>query len=234
MENMWLSCILPTIVGAEPGDEDNTQDQDQDEDQDQSGAGGAGDDRGQGESKDQDENKGDPQKKITAQQEILDRKEAQLNEKETELQELRKFKKEQEDAKLSDKEKRDQEQKELQTKNENLTKSVEKLVLKNAFLSSNDYEWHKPETALSLADLSEVEIVEENGAFKVKDPKKLAAALKALAESDPYLLKAKSNDEDEDKSWKGKSGDPSKKVPNQKQETERAKLRNKYPALRNR
>jgi hypothetical protein len=57
------------------------------------------------------------------------------------------------------------------------------LALKNAFLSDNTYLWHSSEKALRLVDLSQVEINADGTVSGLKD------ALKALATSDPYLVK---------------------------------------------
>ena len=81
---------------------------------------------------------------------------------------------------------------------EEATKTVEslrqvnsELSLKVAFLSDNTYEWQNPKRALQLIDLSQVTI-EDGG-----DVSGLKEALKALATSDPYLLKPKTEKEPE-------------------------------------
>jgi hypothetical protein len=63
-----------------------------------------------------------------------------------------------------------------------------KLALENAFLSDNTYEWQNPKRALQLIDRSGVEIGDDGAVKGLKE------ALKALATSDPYLLKAKTED----------------------------------------
>lgn len=57
------------------------------------------------------------------------------------------------------------------------------LALKVAFLQDNTYSWHNSERALRLVDLSNVEIQADGSVSGLKD------ALKALATSDPYLVK---------------------------------------------
>jgi hypothetical protein len=61
----------------------------------------------------------------------------------------------------------------------------------NAFLKDNTYNWHNADRALSLIDLSKVDIDAEGNVTGLKD------ALKALATSDPWLLKPKADGEGE-------------------------------------
>lgn len=64
---------------------------------------------------------------------------------------------------------------------------VGKLQVKVAFFSINDTEWEDPETALQLADLSDVDVSDDG---KV-DKRALKAALRDLAKRKPYLVKKK-------------------------------------------
>lgn len=228
MKTLWSSCNLPSIIGAEPDGENEDKNKDKD-----LGAGGAGD-----ENKSKDESGsdkgGDPQKKITAQDEIIARKQKALEDQEAELQELRDFKKKQEQEKLSAEELAAEQLKELETKNSNLSSGTQMLTLENEFLKSNKHVWHDPSVALTLADLTEVEVVEKDGKFSLKDPKSLEKALDALAESKPFLLKSNDEDDKEDKKWTGNSGTPPKQKRTSDDANERAKLQKKYPALRNR
>jgi Phage minor structural protein GP20 len=64
-----------------------------------------------------------------------------------------------------------------------------KLALGNAFLADNTYEWQNPARALQLIDQSGIEVSEDGTVTGLKD------ALKALATSDPYLLKNKTQEE---------------------------------------
>lgn len=233
MKSMWSSHIpnidmFPLIVGAEPDD---------DEDDDETPAGGAGAGAGgdEGRQQSEDENsKGDPQKKIQAQDEIISRKQQALDEAEQELQELRDFKKNKDAEALSAEEKRDREVQEVTEERDKLRETVQELLVQNAFLNSNEFTWHKPEQALALADLSEVEVIQgKDGKYSIKDPEKLKTAIKDLAEDSPHLLKKSTTDEEskERKPWKGNTGTP----PDRKQSKEaagREKLVSKYPALR--
>jgi phosphoenolpyruvate synthase/pyruvate phosphate dikinase len=64
------------------------------------------------------------------------------------------------------------------------------LALKVAFLSDNTYSWHNPERALKLVDLDQLEIDADGKVSGLND------ALKALATSDPYLVKQDVKTED--------------------------------------
>lgn len=226
MKTMWSSCILPSIIGAEP--DGNNEDEN---DEGANGTGGAGNDDASKDKSGADKG-GDPQKKITAQDEIIARKQKTLEEQEAELQELRKFKDEQEKAKLTAEELSAKELEDLQTRNGALSESTKSLILENEFLKSNKHVWHDPSTAMTLADMSSVEVVEKDGKFQLKDSKSLEAALDALAAAKPFLLK--SEEDDKDKTWKGNSGKPPKRKDGTEEASERASLQKKYPALRNR
>lgn len=63
------------------------------------------------------------------------------------------------------------------------------LALKVAFLSDNTYTWHNPQRALRLIDLAQLEILDDGSVRGLKD------ALKALATSDPYLIKQEVKEE---------------------------------------
>lgn len=70
-----------------------------------------------------------------------------------------------------------------QDQNVKLQETNRSLALQVAFLSDNTYSWHNPERALKLVDLDQLEIGEDGKVSGLKD------ALKALATSDPYLVK---------------------------------------------
>lgn len=61
----------------------------------------------------------------------------------------------------------------------------EALRVQNAFLTSNEHEWHSPEAALRLLDLSKVTVDADGNVQGMRD------ALQALATAHPYLLKPK-------------------------------------------
>lgn len=64
-----------------------------------------------------------------------------------------------------------------------LQQSNHDLAVKVAFLEDNTYSWQNAKRAMQLVDLSQVEIDGDGNVHGMKD------ALKALATSDPYLLK---------------------------------------------
>jgi hypothetical protein len=70
-----------------------------------------------------------------------------------------------------------------------LRETNSKLALENAFLADNTYEWHNPKRAMQVLDRSKLEIQDDGSVSGLKE------ALKALATSDPYLLKPKVEEE---------------------------------------
>lgn len=142
-----------------------------------------------------------------------------------EKQDLEARLKEYEDADKSDLEKATGTVNELTARAEKAEGNVGRLTLENAFLLDNTYDWANPKTALRLVDLSEVEIDDDG---KVTG---LDEALKALAESEPYLLKGKDDEDEDDDEEKPSAGQP----PKGKQKPgkpNRAALEKRYPALR--
>lgn len=87
------------------------------------------------------------------------------------------------DKDLPDAEKLKRDYAEAQATVEKLSTTNRELALKVAFLSDNTYSWHNPERALRLVDMSQLEIQDDGSVRGLKD------ALKALATSDPYLIK---------------------------------------------
>lgn len=231
--NLEVKSILPTLWGCD-GEGEN---------QDQSGTGGAGTGEQQssgeqpnGAGENGGESQGDPQKKIAAQEEIIARLAQQREERDAELEELKKFKEEADNAKLSEQEKVDKRIKELEESNTAKDQTLQKLVINNAFLTANDVQWHDAETALSLLDTSGFEIVvDKNGIPSVKDKQGFAKAIAKLAEDKSYLVKTPANEGDGKgpQQWQGKTGDAPKPKPNA-DSAERQRLQDKYPALRGR
>lgn len=226
--NIDLKPVFPALCGAE------------DDAENQAKTGGAGEANKGTESTDS----GDPQKKIAALVEEKDRHfndrkaaEGKLAELEPELEELRKFRKEQEDAKLSAEEKTQQAVKELETErdavkqeNENLREAMQQLVIQQAFITAGGVKWHDPEIALSKADLSAVEIeINAKGIPVVKNPAALTKAAKALAESKAFLVDSGKQDE---KPWNASGpAAPARRKGAAADDDEKAKLRRKYPTL---
>lgn len=228
--NIDFQPVFPALCGAE------------DENENQPAGSGAAAGNQTAESTDG----GDPQKKIKALEEEKDRHfnerkvaEEKLAQNVTELEELRKFREEQENAKLSADEKVQKEVKTLTDERdkanlqvETLQKAMQELVLQQAFISTGGVKWHDPEIALSKADLSAVEIeVNDKGIPVVKNPAALQKAAKALAESKAFLVD--SGKQEEGKPWtaSGPAG-AARRKPAAADDDEKAKLRRKYPTLK--
>lgn len=112
---------------------------------------------------------------------------------------------------------------------ESTANQLQSARIQNKFLASNKYNWHDPETALALIDMSDVEI-DDNGKVTGLDD-----AMKALADAKPFLLKPKDDPKDEGKgSGKGKSGNSPKNESGNGsgRQTDRDRLMDKYPGLR--
>jgi len=61
------------------------------------------------------------------------------------------------------------------------------LAIGNAFSLENTYDWHDPKAALSMLDRSRLEVADDGAVTGMK------VALKALAESNPWMLKPKAD-----------------------------------------
>ncbi len=112
---------------------------------------------------------------------------------------------------------------EAKAETEALKESLNRSRIENAFASSKKYSWKNPETALKLADLSQVTIGEDG---KVDG---LEKALEALAKSDPYLL-----DTEEDPAPKSRTAPGGTPPKPDKNKARREELLKRYPALRGR
>lgn len=190
------------------------------------------DDEDSSKDSEKDAEKGDPNAKITALEEEKSRQYKRRKEAETRAE-----KAERELAELKAKDTPEQERivkenETLKSENETLQQTIRDRTLENAFLKDNTYSWHNPGRALSLADLSNVEIDDDGKVHGLK------AALDALAKSDSYLIK---NEESKDKSDKDdddkvSTGDPKNQSRKEKSkssaETRQKALHEKYPALR--
>lgn len=95
---------------------------------------------------------------------------------EAELRQLR-------DKDLPEQEKLQRDYAEAQKQVEQLQTTNGELALKVAFLEDNTYSWQNPKRAMQLIDTSQLEIQPDGSVSGLKE------ALKALATSDPYLLK---------------------------------------------
>jgi hypothetical protein len=61
------------------------------------------------------------------------------------------------------------------------------LAIGNAFSMENTHDWHDPKAALSMLDRSRLEVADDGSVTGMK------VALKALAESNPWMLKPKAD-----------------------------------------
>jgi hypothetical protein len=179
---------------------------------------------------------GNPQAKIAAQQEIIDRLDNQRKEKDRELEELRKFKETKENESLSEQDRINKRIEKLESEIAAKDSTLQKLVVKQAFSSVEGIDWHDAGTALSLIDLSGFEIVidEKTGIPAIKDAAGFKAAAEQLAKDKPFLVKTPEKEAPKEKTgpqeWQGgKTGG----IPAPKQSEEqsrRARLLSKFPA----
>lgn len=110
-----------------------------------------------------------------------------------------------------------------------LSEQLRQTRLESAFLRSNRIEWKNPGTALKLADLSGVDIDDEGRVTG------LDKALEALAKSDPYLVKEKSEGDEEDKGKpSGSTGAPGNGGRQGSGQPKKGQLAARFPALRQR
>lgn len=181
--------------------------------------------------KDADADKGEKDKK-TATDEVaaLNRENAQRRKEASALKkkndELAAKLKEFEDKDKSDLDKASGEAAKAKAESEKLASDYQKLLIENAFLKDNKFTWVNPKAALKLADLSDVEIDDEGNVTGVEE------ALKALAKSDPYLLKVKKDEDEDDDDDKGNGATGQPVGGKKSKNTNRDKLLDKYPALR--
>jgi hypothetical protein len=179
-------------------------------------------------------NEGNPQAKIAALTEEKERHytarqqaEAKAAEQETKLNELLAEKEERERATLSEAEKTARDLEDTKQANETLAQTNRRLSIQNAFLLQNDVQWHNPEHALSLVDLSQVE-TEKDGT--IKNPDVLKAAITDLAKKNAYLVKDATPPEK--KVPPPGSGAPPQGDPPATNGLDADTLRRRFPALR--
>jgi len=193
--------IFP-IAGASPDDPSN----------DDGGAGGSGDGGGAGGSEGQggsgddggaggtgEKDAGGKESETVSKSEydkVLERMKAADRNSAEALKKL----KELEEKDLSEQEKVAKRVPELEAQVTELSEENKGLKAKVAFLESNSHSWHNPETALKLADLSEV--YGEDGSV---DKKALKKAMDDLAKENPFLVKA-ANDDGKGGGGKGGTG----------------------------
>jgi len=177
------------------------------------GSGGEGKGEGDG---------GDPPKPKTVSQDDFDTLQKRLNAADKAKGDLQKKLDDLDKAKLGEKERAEKERDEAKALAASTAAELRSSQLKIKFLSSNKYNWHDPETALALVDLSDVEVGEDG---KVTG---LEAAMKKLADSKPFLVKT-----EDDPPKNGSSGGTPKPPGggNKDAAAKRAAMEKKFPQL---
>lgn len=224
--DMVLSDLTDIVLrGSDPEDDDQNGDGDNG-DNDSSGDGANGDGSGDGDGSDssKDDGKDDELEKARSRMKAADRRAAELERR------LKEF----EDKDKSEGQRLAEENNALKETVADLTEKVRKSMLQNAFLTSSDYTWHDADAALALADLSEV--MDEDGEV---NKKALKAALKALAESKPFLVKKQGDEGDGGGSSSGGNGASGSSTGSPKNNSNKkgltdAELARLYPALSSR
>lgn len=169
----------------------------------------------------------DPQAKIRALTEEKERHFKKAQDQETELNELRKFREEQERAKLTEAQKLEADKAKAEAETNKLKEENRRLALQNAFLAANTVKWHDSAAALKLVDLSEVKV--ENG--EVQNPDALKSAIDKLAKDSPWLVNDEADEQKKERKPPPSSGTPPQgKTPDPKA-VDKDALARKYPAL---
>lgn len=213
------------VMGGAPSDDD----EDEEGDEGEGGEEGGEDDKGE-------EDVDGLKARIKALEEEKDRHYKKRSGAEKELEALRKFKEEADNAGKSETDRLKGELEKAQAAHQKALDDNKKLRLDNAFLTHNSIKWHNPGEALKLADLSAVEI----DADGVVNAKALKAALTNLANSSKHLVRSESDDGD-DESGGANNGSGSgsgskmngrrKGTPKEEQPPSKAELAKKFPAL---
>lgn len=131
------------------------------------------------------------------------------------------------DKDLPEAEKLQREHQEAVQRAEKAESDLRQARISNAFLEDNTYKWKNPKTALKLVDLGQVEIAEDGSVTGLKE------ALKALAQSEPYLLDT-AGKEDTGNGGGGGSGAPPMNGKGGGSKPDSKKLQSRLPAMRTR
>jgi hypothetical protein len=232
--------IWPVMGGAEDGDADQDAD---DSDESDDSEDDSGDDSEDTDSQDQD-SKGKKKKKTDDDERVYtaneyNRLKARMQAADRRATDTQKQLKALEDKDKPADVKMKADLEEALKKLEDLKAARQKDLIQLAFLRSNDVQWHDPEDALTMADLSDVEIDDDGNV----DKKALKAALRDLAKRKPHLVKqSKKDNDDDDEEEEEENGDQrssgSKMAGNRKgnkgKGPSRDDLAKKFPALRRR
>lgn len=131
------------------------------------------------------------------------------------------------DAQLSETEKTKRDLEAAQREKAELEAQLKDQKINNAFLTDNTYDWHDPRAALRIADLKGVEIKEDGTVTGLKE------ALKAVADSNPWMLKPKETETTQPTKTGGVTG-VSGAGNNNASGADRAGLEKRFPQLRGR
>jgi len=222
----WSDGVRIPIVSGGDGEGDEGSGDDDDDD-----TSGDGDESGD----DDDDTSGDddikdPKAKLAAESEKNKRLTSKLNKNNTELEELRKWKREKESEGQTELDKVKTERDELKTVNDELSTNLNRRAAQVAILMSPEAKRFRSTKVIDrVIDYSEAEFDDDGNVTNIKD------LLDDVAQNYPELL-APVNDDDEDddepknKKNKGPSGDPMNRGKN-KGGPDREALIKKYPAL---
>jgi hypothetical protein len=111
----------------------------------------------------------------------------------------------------------------LEAETQQKDQEISNLRIQNAFLSSNEVQWHDPDVAVGLADLSGV--LKEDGTV---DKGALKSALKKLATDKPFLVKSEEKEKEQNPPPAGRQISP---ITKSKKELDKEALIRKYPSL---
>lgn len=227
------SPIFP-IMGASPDDESDDADKDDEDD-------ASGDEDASGDDDDpEDDESGEQSDVEKAANEALKAKNRELAEEkrkqrkraveaEADRDDLRRRLQAIEDKDKPETERLARENETLVAENSTLKEKLQSERLSNAFLTDNTHTWHNPGHAMTLMDLSDVEIDDDGKVHGLKD------AIAKTAKDHPYLLKSEEVvDPSKDKKPPKKSGlKPKDDDKKQLSDAEKkAALEEKYPGLR--
>lgn len=170
----------------------------------------------------------DPEKKRLSEEAARHRVKAKALEKE--LEELKQWRKEQEDAKKSNEERLEGALKEATDKIASMQDTLKSQAVRLAFFESGEAaKFKSPSAALKLMDLDGIEPDDEGSV----DTKEIAKRAEELLKKEPYLGKQDGDDRTSNDNTLPNSGRPTNRKPT-KDERNRAELEKKFPALQGR
>lgn len=223
----------PILGAAEDDDDKEDDDKEDDESEDDESD---DDDDSEDDKADDDKAKGKKglNARIKALEDEKDRHYKARKKVETELEELRAFKKAKDEEGMSEADKAKKNAEEISAREAAQAAELGQLKRERAFLVANDITWHDREDALKAIDWDEVEVSSDG---KV-DTKSLKAELKRLAKAKPWLVKKSeteddTDDSDDDKSKKSSASSMNGKKKGTKEPT-REELAKRFPALNRR